>query len=202
MKINSAVDHKAFERTQSVPARRVVPDTKPEAAPQSATDPAPAKPAKEAAAATKLAALIVLVLVLILGRSAPAATTSFIFTNDIATPMTTMFYTNAGTAAVPQIFFLQATNTAPGTSNTISTTLAVQGVAIQGTNADLARLVPLASTPGNGSAISLLISNTAAWSAGVPKNTAQFGTNIPAGLLFTAATGTNITNPTWNTNLP
>jgi hypothetical protein len=198
---NSAIDPGKYQHTDTMPTRRVQPETKPAPA---APDPAPPKPdapaASKPAAASKLPALAVLLLLWLMLAGSALATSTFSFTNDWPVGVTTMFYTNTANG----YFFLQATNTASGTSNTLSTAMAAQGVAVQATNSDMARLVPFASLPPTGSAVSLIISNTATMTAGVPKNTTVFGTNIAAGTLFTSvAPGTNaVSSSSYNTNLP
>jgi len=208
--MKSAIDHSQFDRTKAAPARRVVPETKSVTVPGGGSAVPPVSPnktsgqdaratKKEPTILDKLVTPLVCLLLLIGSNVTLATTVTFTFTNDIAVPMTTMFYTNTSSGYV----FYNATNTINGTSNTLSTSFAVQGVAVQATNADLARLAPFASLPALGSSVSLIISNTAYYSAGVPKNTGQFGTNIAAGSSFTTAVGTNLNSSSaFNTNLP
>lgn len=228
------LDPKQFEHTKSAPTRRVVPEetvveqasrqSSPASAPEAiagtkspeppAEPPAPAAP-EEDAPATKAAkkskassapgagtgaALLLLLLLWLIGSNVTLATTTFWFTNDFSVPVYTMFYSNTSSGYV----YYMATNTLNGASNQLSTTFAVQGVAVQGTNASLARLVPLGTLPTTGSSVSNIASNTATMAAGIAQNTTTYGTNISAGSGYTSLPpGTNaVSTSAFNTNLP
>lgn len=202
--MKSAIDPKAFERTPAPPSRRVVPETKPAAAPLQTPAPAPdnaaqkSDPPKPSSPLSKVATLLLLLCILCASAFFSRATT-FSFTNDLPVTMTTMLWTNTSTGYV----FYNATNTVPGISNVVTLSFAAQGVAVQATNSDMARLALFSSLPTTGANVSDIVSNTSYISAGVPKNTAQFGTNIAAGAQYTTAVGTNLNSASaFNTNLP